>query len=231
MIRTYAIVLLLTAALGVGCGGSASVSLSSRVGAKRLGSSGGALQQALQLPNGITITRLRMVIRELELEQPESSGASEDNDGEDLEKGPYLIDLSAAQLEGGAVKQLSAEIPAGTYKEIEFRIQKLMGKERDDARFKEMVDADASIIVTGTVDGAAFEFVTSVDEKQEFEGNIVVGEKNDNVTLNIDPTGWFTGTAGRLDPRDNGNRSKIEANIKNSLELFEDDDSDGSHDD
>jgi hypothetical protein len=51
------------------------------------------------------------------------------------------------------------------------------------------------------------------------------------VTLSIDPKSWFAGGAGtRLDPSDAANRRAIEANIKASVDAFEDDDRSG-HDD
>lgn len=219
-------------ALGiVGCGPS-NVSLSMRVGTPRAASASQPLRQALQFDNGIAIDRIRITVRELELEQ---AGADEDSggdaDGTEVEKGPYLIDLSGQDLEGGVVKLLAAEVPAGTYGEIEFKIARVNHDETSAPEFADLIAAEASIIVDGTIDGAPFTFTTGLDEHQEYEGNLVVGEGQDNITLNIDPSGWFTGQNGtRLDPRVSDFRSGIEANIKTSIDVFEDDDADGSHD-
>ncbi len=238
--------MILAAALAAltGCGmGSSQVSLSARVGKPATAQGAGQLRQGLEVSTGLDISRIRVVVRELELEAAAGTvlpGSSDDDDGGfddsgsddsrvEIEQGPFLIDLSDDALSGQAVKLVDAVVPAGTYREIEFKVQKLMGAERNDARFADMAAADASIIVDGTIDGAPFQFVSSLDEEQELEGNIVL-DGTDNITLNLDPSGWFTGASGRLDPRVASNRSTIEANIKRSIDVFDDDDHDGFDD-
>ncbi len=45
--------------------------------------------------------------------------------------GPYLVDLSGASLDSGAPATLTtASLPAGTYKEIKFKIHKPLSSEQ-----------------------------------------------------------------------------------------------------
>jgi len=46
----------------------------------------------------------------------------------------------------------------------------------------------------------------------------------------VDPSTWFSSTAGRLDPTVAANRSQIESNIQSSFKAFKDDDHDGVED-
>jgi hypothetical protein len=87
------------------------------------------------------------------------------------------------------------------------------------------------VVVNGTYRGAPFTFSSSLDEEQEREGTFTLGDGNDNITLDIDPSRWFVGAGGTtLDPSSTANRSQIESNIKASIDVFDDDDRDGRDD-
>ncbi len=205
-----------------GCGGSSKVSLSARAG---------ALTQNLTLANGISVTRVRLVIATLKLE-PADGNEGEDEDDKEIEAGPFLVDLEGAALDGGIRRVFDADVPDGEYKQVKFRIHKLSEENKPaDPAFADLVAAKASILVDGTIDGAAFTFASSLDEEQERESKVSIGADGENLTLNIDPAGWFTGSAGRLDPRVGDNRSAIESAIKKSIDVYEDDDEDGHEDD
>lgn len=230
------------AVLMTGCSGNAPVSLSVRTGAPRTTQAGVQVQQ-LEVGTGITLTRARLMVRKLELETAEAaaitSQRAEDDDSkvegrEELEAGPLVIDLSGAALEGGVQKVIDVAVPAGTYKQVEFKIAKASSDQRNssDANIKAMADKEASIILEGTIDGQPFEFISALDVKQEFEGTFDLADGTNNLTLNVDPTGWFTGEGGtRLDPRQSSARSAIEENIKRSMRMLDDDDHDGREDD
>ena len=202
-----------------GCGGS-NLSLSVRAGAATA-----ATAQALTAATGITLSRVRIVIRKVEMEQAETAEMDE------VASGPYLLDLSGATLDGAVGKVLDASFTPGTYNEIEFEVHKPQsGETAANADIKDMVDAGASILVDGTIDGAAFTFTTAVTAEQKFEGNLVLASGS-NLTLNVDAGSWFTANGARLDPRDEANRSQIENNIQQSFKAFKDDDHDGHDDD
>ncbi len=92
-----------------------------------------------------------------------------------------------------------------------------------------MIEAQASIIADGTIDGGAFSFKTAVNDSQRFEGNLVLADGS-NLTLDVDPSGRFATAGGRLDPRNESNRAQIENNIQASFRAFRDDDHDGRAD-
>lgn len=246
IIGLFASVMLLSA-----CGSeSTAVGLSTRVGAARSATSGLAkAEQRLAVSNGITLERVRLSVKKLELElegddaddgQEASEGSdpegteNEQGDGESkLHAGPFLIDLSKEALSGTVIRLQDVQVAAGTYDEIEFEIEKVsLSEAGDDAGLKEMAQLEASVIIDGTIDGQPFRFVSGLSQEQEREVRFeVTPESAENVTINIDPSAWFTGSSGqRLDPRDSEFRSSIEENIKRSIDAFDDEDEDGGED-
>ena len=101
----------------------------------------------------------------------------------------------------------------------------------------DLANAHASILVDGFVQvdpstSVPFSFKTPMDVRQKREGKIVLGEGS-NVTLDFDPTHWFDGPSGLLDPNDTsrGTRGEILENIRASIRILSDDDRDGKDDD
>ena len=225
--------ILISAALvaAVGCGGS-NLSLSVRAGAP---SAAAASSSALTLSNGIVLTRVRIVVTKVELELAKTADAGlADLEEHELKAGPFLIDLAGATLDSGTPATVAnAGLPAGTYKEIKFKIHKLQNNESGvsaDAALQAMATAGASIIADGTIDGTAFSFSTPMDVEQELEGVFVLGASS-NLTLNVDASSWFGASAtARLDPRDETKRGQIESNIQHSFKAFRDDNKDGHED-
>lgn len=215
-----------------GCGGSNAISLSIRAGAPLTSA---ASRSALTLSNGIVLSRVRVVVTKVELELAKTADAGPaDLEEHEMKAGPFLIDLSGQSLDGGAPATIaSAGLPAGTYKEIKFKIHKLQDSESGvstDPALQAMATAGASIIVDGTIDGAAFTFSTPMDVEQELEGSYVLSSTS-NLTLNVDVTSWFGGAgSARLDPRVDTARSGIESNIQHSFKAFRDDNKDGHGD-
>ena len=206
-----------------GCGGS-NLSLSVRAGAATATANAATTSAALTAGTGITLSRVRIVIRKVEMEQAATAEMDE------VASGPYLLDLSGATLDGAVGKVLDASFTPGTYNEIEFEVHKPQtGETAANGDIKDMIDAGASIVVDGTIDGAAFTFTTAVTAEQKFEGNLTLASGS-NLTLNVDAGSWFTANGARLDPRDEANRSQIENNIQSSFKAFKDDDHDGHAD-
>jgi hypothetical protein len=218
-------VLSLVATLALaGCGGGTQLSLSARAGGPL------APRTALTLSNGITVDRLRAVIREVELERA-SAVPNDLLDRQEFEVGPFLLDLSGAKLDGTVQQIIIADVPAGTYREVKFKLHKPSSTESADPKVKEMAALNASIVVEGQIDGQPYTFISGVDAEQKFQGSFNLASGANNVTLNVDPSTWFGGSgAARLDPRVAGNRSAIENNIKVSMKVFDDDDHDGRPD-
>lgn len=221
----------LTLMMLVACSGSDQMGISVRTGAPRTGAAT-SRKQALTLSNGIELTRVRMVIQKLDLEQEGEDESMDGTEREEVEAGPFLVDIAGDALNGQAEHVLDVSVAAGTYDELELKIQKVEDSAaKSDPKFADMVAKGASVIVDGKIDGQDFSFVSSLTVEQEREASFTIGEGAGNITLNLDVTKWFTGESGqRLDPRQSSNKSAIEESIKRSIDAFDDDDHDGAED-
>lgn len=180
--------------------------------------------------NGLfTITSARVVIEKIKFE-------SVQEDTFDFRfRQPFVQELA---LDSTAHVIETVQVPFGEYKESEIDIDDL--KPEDGAAYTQNPDLrDRSIFVTGFLNDDStqtFVFTSDLDAEQEREFNppLVLDETSPstNVVLTIDMNSWFVdGNGNLLDPRVGGNRSQIENNIKNSIDIFEDEDDDGRHDD
>ncbi|NNB83953.1 DUF4382 domain-containing protein [Corallococcus exiguus] len=226
------------------CGNStSSVGLSTRMGSAVTGSAlTRTSSQRLELSNGITVERVRLSVRELELKREghhddrsdDDSDAGSDDDKSEFKQrtGPFLIDLSGTALDGQMVRLQDISVDVGTYDEIEFDIGKVDPATAPTA-LKELAEQGASLIIDGHIDGEPFQFVSSLRVEQEREVSFEIAEGDDqNVTFNIDPSGWFTDKDGkRLDPRESSARSQLENNLQKSIDAFDDHDRNGGEDD
>jgi hypothetical protein len=216
---------------GVPSSANANTSLSVSATTRTTGTAPSAAT-SLDLGNGISLERVRIAVRKLKLEGDGKTAADGHHGEGEPVLGPFVIDLSAAALAGGISEVVDGLVPQGTFHEMKLVIGPLSaGESGDDPSVAEMAAQSASIIVDGTIDDAAFTFVSSLAAEVQQEGDAVeIGANGNNITLTIDPTAWFGGTGARLDPRDVANEVAIEANIEASLAVFEDDDKSG-HDD
>jgi len=231
----------LTALLVLACARSSNAPVSFSVATKATATTSSASVVA----GTIDVQRVRLNVGRLKLEgSTGTDGDHDDGDDDDadggqgevdeveIRQGPFLIDLKASDLSAGAVtKVFDAQVPAGTYEELKLEI--FPSAALPDASLQ-----PASVIVDGTIaDGTPFSFASALVARQKKEGSFVVGGSTANFTLLIDPQQWFGTAAAPLDPTDPSNRAAIEANIRRSLDVFQDDDHsghenhDGDHDD
>jgi uncharacterized protein DUF4382 len=222
--------LIATLALAACGSGGAQLALSGRAGSAIAPPSS---PTALTLSNGITVDRVRIALREVELERA-SATPDDVKDALEFEAGPFVLDLGSTAL-NGTVQQVSVQdVPAGTYREIKFKVHAPSATDSTDAAVQAMASAQAggaSIIVEGKIDQQPYTFLSALDAQQKFEGSFSFTSGPQNLTLNVDPSSWFGGTGtARLDPRVAGNKSAIENNIQSSMKVFEDDDHDGQDD-
>jgi hypothetical protein len=213
---------LFIALLAAGCGSSTKLSLSTRAGTA---SAAGALTAG----GGVDVTHVRIVVERIELEAAGTRSADSSGDApeDEIVTGPFLIDLQGTALAGGIAQVFEVDAKPGTYKNLKFKIHKLSG---GDPQFPGM--ADLSISIEGTIGTKSFTFTSKVDGEQEpiVDTFTISDGKANNVTLSIDPSGWFAKNGTPLDPTDEANRSEIERNIKASFKAFDDDDRNGKHD-
>lgn len=190
----------------------------------------------------LRLTRVALVLSEIELERVEATECAtgiDVDDCEEFELGPLLLELD---LNGGVEQFVSAMVPAGMYDELEFEIDKPDDDEPADSTFVATNPQfeDVSIRVEGTWNGEPFLFVQDIDAEQELDLSPPLTIEGDgdalNLTLLLDLSTWFVKADGSLlDPRSaldgQVNESLVEQNIQSSLEIFEDDDRDGVEDD
>ena len=193
---------------------------------------------AITMTNGantLVITKAQLVLRELELKLAASSTCATGegtDDCEEIELGPMLIDLPVTDV---VASPISAQVPAGTYREIEFDIRR-PGTDPADAAFVAAHPEfnNVSIRVEGTYNGTPFVFTSQLDQEVQIDLNppAVITDANNNVTIAVNIRDWFTATGGTLiNPATANpgqpNASIVAEKIKVSLRAFEDDDKNG----
>lgn len=240
------IILLASALAFASCSRSHSGSL--KVSARGEGTPGIA---SVDLGNGISVSRVRVLVRELELEGtvasmkaamtlPAAGASHDDGDREDdgeVEIGPFVVDVSGTSLAGSVTRVFDADVPDGTYRELEI----VVGPAAGAAAGTPVGDmGGSSVIIDGTrgaIGGSPasdFHLTSSLTAEQELETTLVVDHaaKTSNVTLVLELKKWFTAGDGRtLDPTVAADRATIEANILASLRFERDDDENGEDDD
>lgn len=217
----------------------------SAVSAQAVGGGGAAAVAALiedGQGNTLLLTRVAVVIREIELERQfdECEDDSSNDNCEEFEVGPFLLELP---LDGSVIGIGDIEVPPGLYDELEFEIHKPSDDTPDDLAFLQVHPEfkGVSIWVEGVFNGGEpFIFLQDLNEDQEIDLNppleVTAESPPLNLTLELDVSGWFRDASGILiDPlsanKGGDNEDLVEENIKNSIELFEDDDRDGRRDD
>jgi hypothetical protein len=209
-----------------GSEGSSTLSVSARLTGGAAAAQGGLAASALSVADGSAeIEDIWIVIRDIKFGIPGVDG--EINGG----GGPFLLHASGSDLAGPLSESFTVTVPAGTYDELRFVVHKL--EDFQTIGVPEVDGPRASLAVKMTIGTQSVVFTSELNEAQRIFGRFTVeeGETPDNVTVSIDPSGWF-GTGGAfLDPRVSGNRDAIEANIEGSIDAYEDDDRDGRNDD
>jgi len=160
--------------------------------------------------------------------------SAKDGECEDFKAEPMIL---ALPLNGSVSRQVTANVAAGSYKKVSFKVHKLGGDALDKALQSSRPDMQGvSVLVKGTLNGAAFTYISNLEAEQEIELNPPMQVSADGsqvgVTLSVDAAGWFVGSGAVLDPRQAGVGGALEEtvrrNIEASFEGFEDNDHDGT---
>jgi hypothetical protein len=191
--------------------------------------------------NVLTFDRVQLVLREVELENEAQEDACEiatgDDDCAEVEIGPFLVDLPLGTP--GAARAFAADVPAGTYDEVKFKIREPDDDPEDAAFIAAHPDfTNVSIRAEGTYNGAAFVFVSRLEAELEIDlvPSLVVGEAaTTDLTLMVDLAAWFSTASGTLVDPGTANQGGVSQelviqNIARSFDAFEDHDHDGSDD-
>jgi len=209
--------------------------------AHRTGLAGAADDTLVIGTDTLVLTKVELVLRELELRRVNVTACPADSTDDDacekFETGPALVNLP---LTPGAQQAFAAEIPAGTYSEVEFEIRKPDdGDPADQAFLLQYPEFNGvSIRIAGTFNGTPFVHTTELDVEQELSlvPNLVVVEgTSTNLTILVTVSGWYVVSGVLVDPasanKGGPNESAVNNNIKDSFTAFEDSDRSGSDDD
>jgi hypothetical protein len=210
-------------------------------GAPLLSATGLASDTQIVGGSTLIITQVELVLRQIEMKGTAAntcvSGEEDDDDCEEFAIGPVLVDLP---LTPGADQAFEADVPAGTYSQVDFEVHKPDDGDPADQLFvlQNPDFADISIRVTGTFDGVPFVHTTDLDVEQELAlvPNLVVAEGvNTNLTIFVDISAWYLVNNVLVDPatanKGGQYESEVNNNIKDSFDAFEDPDGSGSGDD
>lgn len=191
----------------------------------------------------LNLTRVALVLRNIELERQfdecDDVEGSVQEGCEEFEAGPFLLELP---LDGTVTNAITvSNVPADTYDELEFKVHKPEDAVEGDTSFLTANPdfADVSIRVEGDFNGTPFLYETDLNEEQEVQlvpPLVVTDGASLNVTFSVDVMTWFEALDGSLVDPATGNKGGlneglVKDNIRASIDIFEDDDRNGSSDD
>lgn len=183
----------------------------------------------------LIVTSAQIVLKEIELKRLEVADCAEVDACEKFEAGPVLISLP---LNGAVDTQFELPIDTGRYTEIRFKIHKISGDDPADAAFIQANPTfdGISIRITGIFNGDSVMYETDLNVDQELALSptlVVDGSSPINVTILTALNVWFRDQAGQVINPATGNKgeeneSRVQENIKQSFEAFEDNEKSGS---
>lgn len=187
--------------------------------------------------NTLVVTKAQLVLSRIELAGSAATcGGTDDSGCDEMELAPMLVDLPLA---GGVASSISAPVPAGSYAELEAKIDAVRDGEEGAAAFLAAHPdlRGVSVRVEGTYNGQPFVYTGSGEASLElaFSPPVSVGASGMNLTVHVDVAGWFKDGSGNvIDPATanagGANASVVENNIHHSFHAFEDNDRDGRDD-
>lgn len=183
--------------------------------------------------NSITITKAQIVLGRIEVEPGATTSACSGTESDgcpELKLDPVLVDLP---LDGTTKTDFGASIPAGSYRGVELKVRPVSSSDPGGAAFLAANPSfsNVSVHVEGTYNGQPFSYNSSLDVGIEMELSTPItltSGSGSNLTLFIDVASWFADSSGNaIDPTNSQNASTIDNQIKQSFNVFEDDDRNG----
>lgn len=168
--------------------------------------------------NEIEIQEVKFFLEEFELD---GTNGTADFELEDLND--FIVNLP---LDGTPLTITQAEIPVGLYDEFEMEIEKPDSDiEVTDLDFRDETGS-YSVVVKGLYNGEEFTFRSSEDFEIDVDLNPpleITETSQSTLVIEIFVPVWFMGADGMImNPKELGNAEKINENIENSFEAFED---------
>ncbi len=238
------------ALLLVGCTGTApkasqpiSLSITTRPASAPSLPAAATVSASIQIGNGansLTINQAQVVLARIELSPSGSCAtAGEDDDCDELQAGPALVDLP---VDGTTKLVLDGAVPPGSYTALHAKLDAVKSDE-DEPGVSTFLAAHPdlkgiSVKVKGVFTDAKsqthdFTFTSEADAEIEaaFQPAITVAANTSNITVSVDVASWFKDETGAvIDPTDPANALAIDRNVRRSFRTFEDDDRDGIDD-
>jgi len=174
--------------------------------------------------NQVTVSDAKALVTQVELE---TGGQVEDNE---ITKGPFVVNFI---LNGTIATVDTGSIPDGDFVKVKYNIHKPDDNEiPPDPEFRDGSNSSQrySFIIKGFVNGNSFIYKSrqSINIIITLDKMISLTNNKLNVTVLFNSNSWFVSNGTVLDPRDPGNSSTIDDNIKNSFRrAFQDNDMNG----
>jgi hypothetical protein len=136
---------------------------------------------------------------------------------------------------GGAARTVTANVPAGTYDEVKFKIREPDDDTDADKAFVAAHPdfAHTSVKVEGSFNGTPFTFVSDLQAELKLELSpplVVDGSGTTDLTLFADLGTWFRDAGGNLLDPSSVSGQTVADNIAGGFHAFEDENHDGSDD-
>lgn len=186
----------------------------------------GSSSQKSLTSNHVTLTSVKLLVEEIELESVEE-------DSLDFEVENQVVELP---LDGSSYQLSTENISLGFFDEFELEVDGI--DEDDNVNDPDFTEGsnETSIVIKGTYNGEDFTFKSEEDFELEFEFNppIEISETTNSVAIDlmVDVSSWFVdGSGNDLDPTDPNNHDQIEENINNSFDAEDDIDDDEDDED
>jgi len=192
---------------------------------------------------GLSITRVRLLVNTAKIgyagghggkggrgcppgamSSSSSSGSSGGmSSGDTTAVGPFVVDLTSAEIAIGAQRSFSlGELASGTYggAEIEIDVLDANADTSSDASLADFASTKASVLVDGTYNGTTFQFAGHFLAEQGTDGQVTISSSSPfRLAMTVDPSKWFLDDAGAvLDPTDATKHAAIAAGICKSLD-------------
>lgn len=166
---------------------------------------------------GLEVTRVRVLVAHAKI-----GYIGEKSTGASAEVGPFVVDLTADEIESGAHREFSlGTLDSGTYGGAEIEIEPLDSKDdQSDPAVADFVAAGASLLVDGTYQGTAFTFKGHFLAEQGTDGDVVVDAANPvSLAMTVDPSKWFLDAEGAaVNPGDEAQHATLAVAVCKTLD-------------
>lgn len=187
----------------------------------------------LVVDGGVEVDRFQVVLRNLRLQSVQTDGGFDSPDARFIGPGPYLVDLPAASLTGGAFTKLISDYGIGAKGFYELDIDLAPVSDADVQAVPELAPLlGKTFVISGrTQQGEPFTFDSSLRQVLVRQTVFRLGMNHNNIDVNIAPNTWFVQPdGGVLDPADPAVHGLIDSNVAGSIDGYEDDNLDGNPD-